>query len=191
MPRGDPSIVSFEMALAKLAVAVTPEIRRAVEAAAVGLSERNVGGRRRSQSGEATGEAVGLASWSPSCLVPSSLYDFYRGWDVSVSREAALDGFRDLEMLRIPGGLSEGTFNEWMRSVLLQHPRLSALVGKAREKAVDAESAGEYFTDELAPHVESPVEAFRISAMWIAYFFAESLELRQEAGREVLGTPRS
>lgn len=191
VPRGDPTIRSFELSLARQAVAVTPEIRRAVQLAAAALSQRTPSRDPPEHHRDLlVGTTMQVGSWIPSCLVPSSLYDLYRGCDLNVSSEAADDGYRDLEVLALPLDLSESEFNLLIRSILLQHPSISIIIARAMKEPVFREDVERYFEDLLGVYLESPAEAFRISASWMAYFFSESLEFHEEQGREVLTSRR-
>lgn len=187
LPRNHPSIISFEEALQRFAVEATPKIRVAVEAAAAELlSERTTDYSPSRPAADTSHGVVSLSTWVPTCLVPSRLYGLYQGWDVHVSRAAAEDGFRDLEALGLPNGLTEEMFDSWIRSLLLQHKALSSIIQKAKQNSIASDDVESCFDGMLGLHLETTEEAFRISSTWLAHFFRESVEVRLEEGREVL-----
>lgn len=188
LPRSASAIADFEARLRTACVSATPEIRALVEDAAAHLPVHPHAGPKwpDHQQEEPLGEPSGRLLWMPTTLVPSELFSLYLGRDHHVSRLAADDAYRDLEMLGVPTGLDHSAFRQVIRALLVQHPVLSRLRTMALTESLSFDDAERLLDVAENQGFVGAREMFRVATRWLAWWFSDELVVQQEEGRIML-----
>jgi hypothetical protein len=191
LARSASAIADFEARVRTTSVSATPEIRALVEDAATHLPVHpRAGSKWPDHQEEPLGEPSGRLLWMPTTLVPSELFSLYMGRDHHVSRLAADDAYRDLEMLGVPTGLDQAAFRQVVRALLVQHPVLSRLRTMALRKSLSFEDAERLLDFAGNQGFAGAREMFRVAAGWLAWWFSDELVVQQEEGRTRLRSVR-
>ena len=186
MEQVNPGLANWESMLLGSAIEATEQLYRQLRIQADQLKQ--AGSLHHSPEVELeTGEPDRFTLWVPQCPVPERLWEVYCGSGadtmVSSAYKAAQD---DLEALSPPQGLTEKLFKAYVAGILRQMPLLAELDKLAVAGLTDTK-AHEFLSDHLDGHrddMNEYVQVWRISKVWLTYFFPEAYRL--ETGQEVL-----
>ena len=186
LPAEFPGLVTWESMLLESAIEATEQLCRHLRTQADQLKQ--AGSLHPSPEVEAeTGDPERFTLWVPQCPVPERLWEVYSGGGadtmVSSAYKAAQD---DLKALSPPQGLTEKLFKAYVAGILRQIPLLAELDKLAVAGLTDTK-AHEFLSDHLDGHSDDMnecVQVWRISKVWLTYFFPEAYRL--ETGQEVL-----
>lgn len=192
LPRSVAAIVEFEARIRAASVSATPEIRALVEDAAAHLPVHPYAKAKwPNHQEEPVDGPGGPLLWMPATLVPSELFSLYMGRDHHVSRLAANDAYRDLEVLGVPTGLDRSAFRRVIRALLVQHPVLSTMRAMALRESLSNKDAERLLDAVDRRGFAGPTEIFRVAARWLAWWFSDELEVKQEDESIILRPIRS
>ena len=120
-----PDLKRFEQRLFSTAFEASEELRDDMATAAEDLRSKGVPARLLSEESISNDEAAFFSAlgWLPLCTRPDLLYQIYTGKNTDSILKATLDmGQKDLNFLRIPSGLSHGSFHEFVATSIQQTP---------------------------------------------------------------------
>ena len=186
LPAEFPGLANWESMLLESAIEATEQLYRQLSIQADQLKQ--AGSLHHSPEVELeTGEPDWFTLWVPQCPVPERLWEVYCGGGgdtmVSSAYKAAQD---DLEALSPPQGLTETLFKAYVTGILRQMPLLAELDKLAVDGLTDTK-AHEFLSHHLDGHhddMNEYVQVWRISKMWLTYFFPEAYRL--ETGQDIL-----
>ena len=120
--------------------------------------------------------------WLPMCKRPEVLHQIYSGRNTDQIVDWTLEtGRKDIYALRIPTGLSETTFNQYVAALMHQSPVLRELNAEARKLITPAEGKKfitTYISEDHSSY--SATDQWDILCAWLLFFLKK--EYRQPFG---------
>lgn len=130
------------------------------------------------------GPPVTIGTWIPTLRQPEELFVAYHGDPDALSGAARESAVRDLQVLRVPPGLSEPQFRACVGATLLGMP----VVGAVDRFVVQPRRFGEVrdLLREQLGSEEPPERQWQVLFRWLTYFLAERFEYRRPRHSEVI-----